>query len=145
MAHHSCNGPRPLSPRPRHIPPPLTYVGLSQYIIVEQNNIAIGGCEQMKAVQDYVWWILASPQAASIAHGLLWAAMPEKIATLAVDILRSMACISRSSLNPAISSARFGTGNRPSPTVPDSISRCRHGSARLALSAEPVRAGCCMG
>ena len=53
-------------------PPASTHAGVPQYIIVEQRNTdADGGCERMKAVQDYVAWVLGSKEAASIARGLL--------------------------------------------------------------------------
>ena len=85
---------RPRTPRLAF--PPLT-LGEPQYIIVEQHNAdANGGCERMKAVQDYVAWILGSKDAASIARGLLWAEMPVKIAARALDILRNMTCVPRS-------------------------------------------------
>ncbi len=55
----------------------------------------------MKAVQDYVAWILGSKEAASIARRLLWAEMPTKIAARALDILHNMTCIPRFHPSPA--------------------------------------------
>lgn len=66
-----------------------------QYIIVQQRNLDAGGCPRMRAVQDYVSWMLQSAQASTIARSLHWAEMPIKISHLAHDnILRNMTCIS---------------------------------------------------
>lgn len=49
----------------------------------------------MRAVHDYVSWMLQSAQASTIARSLHWAEMPIKISHLAHDnILRNMTCIS---------------------------------------------------
>jgi hypothetical protein len=71
----------------------------------------------MRAVQDYVGWILGSPEAASIARGLLWAAMPGRVAALAADVLRNMTCTPRSEPPPPLLPRVRGTGVSPGPGV----------------------------
>ncbi len=54
-----------------------------------------GGCARMRAVHGYVAWILGSPEAAAIAQGLLWAAIPARVTALSTDVLRNMTCVPR--------------------------------------------------
>eukprot|EP00961_Rhodomonas_salina_P060153 807691-Rhodomonas_salina.3 len=67
-----------------------------QYILVPLNATeAEDGCDEMKALYDYVRWLLTDELASSIAKELSFATMPNIIAEKALDILDNMKCTDR--------------------------------------------------
>ena len=55
-------------------------------------------CDRVRAVHDYVQWILTDAEAALDAQAISWAIIPDMIARHALAIVDNMTCTGRSQL-----------------------------------------------
>ena len=67
-------------------------------VIPLASSEAANGCDKVRAVHDYVAWIVSDSAAAEAAQGMSWAVIPDIISTQALATINNMTCTGRSGL-----------------------------------------------